>query len=139
MSILLDTSVVIASLDADEPSHKACDALVAAGSHYLFAHGLAETFAVLTGGRKTKRLRPAVAASLIEENVLPFVHIVHLTGRETMAALVEADRRGARGGAIYDLLHLTAARKAAVGSLATLDVRDFEALARPGDPRIEAP
>lgn len=54
-------------------------------------------------------------------------------------ALQECEARGVRGGAIYDFLHLIAARKAGTEALVTLDLRDFQALARPGDPRIEAP
>ena len=42
MSLLLHTSVIIASLDGDAPHHAACDRLVATGGHKLYAHGLAE-------------------------------------------------------------------------------------------------
>jgi predicted nucleic acid-binding protein len=139
VSLLLDTSVVIASLDADEPHHAACDRLLAAGGHWLYAHALAEAFSMLSGGRLSRRLRPAVVAQLIEDSVLPFVRLVHLTGKETMAAIADSERRGVRGGAIYDLLHLAAARKAGVEALLTLDVRDFQALAKPGDPAIRTP
>lgn len=139
MSLLLDTSVVIASLDADEPSHAACDRLLAAGGHLLFAHGLAETFSILTGSRMGRRLRPALAAELIAQSVLPFVELVHLTGKETMAVIAETEKRGVRGGAVYDLLHLAAARKAGAEALVTLDLRDFQSLARPGDPSVRAP
>ena len=51
MKLLLDTSVVLTSLDADEPRHAARDRLLAGGGHWLCAHALAETFAILTGGR----------------------------------------------------------------------------------------
>jgi predicted nucleic acid-binding protein len=139
VSLLLDTSVVIASLDSDEAHHAACDRLLAQGGHKLYAHALAETFAILTGGRYARRLRPALAAQLIEDSILPFVQLVHLTGKETMGAIAESDRRGVRGGAIYDLLHLTAARKAGADALVTLDVRDFQALVQQGDPAIRTP
>lgn len=102
-------------------------------------HALAETFSILTGGRQGRRLRPAVAAGLIEESVLPFVQVVSLSGKEVMAALQGSDARGVRGGTVYDLLHLAAARKAGAARLMTLDRRDFQALAQPGDPRIESP
>ena len=36
-------------------------------------------------------------------------------------------------------VHLAAARKAGVETLVTLDVRDFQALLRPGDPTVKAP
>jgi predicted nucleic acid-binding protein len=136
---LLDTSVIIASLDGDELRHAACDRLLAAGGHLLYAHALAETFAILTSARHARRLRPGLAAQLIEESVLPFVRLVHLSGKETMAAIADSERRGARGGAVYDLLHLMAARKAAAQAIYTLDARDFQALARPGDPVIRVP
>jgi predicted nucleic acid-binding protein len=136
---LIDTSVVLASLDPDEAHHPVCDQLLAQGGHLLYAHGLAETFSILTGGRHGRRLRPATATALIKDSVLPFVQLVSLSGRELMAALETADARGVRGGAVYDLLHLAAARKAGAGRLLTLDRRDFEALVRPGDPHIESP
>ena len=136
---LIDTSVVVASLDPDEPQHLACDRTLAAGPHKLYAHALAETFSILTGGRQGRRLRPAAAARLIQESVLPYVQLVSLSGKQVMAALATAQARGARGGAVYDLLHLMAARKVAASRLLTLDVRDFQALAQPGDPRIESP
>lgn len=139
MSLLLDTSVIVASLDSDEPHHASCDRLLSRGGHKFFSHGLVETFAILTGGRHARRLRPALAAQLIEESVLPFVQLVHLTGKQTLAAIADSELRGARGGAIYDLLHLAAARKAGVQTLVTLDVRDFRALLRPGDPTVKAP
>jgi predicted nucleic acid-binding protein len=139
MSLLLDTSVVIASLDGDEPHHAACDRLLAAGGHRLYAHALAETFSILTGSRQGRRLRPALAVELIESSVLPFVDLVHLTGKETMAAIADTERRGVRGGAVYDWLHLAAARKAGAQALVTLDVRDFQALAKPGDPAVRTP
>ena len=47
----LDTSVILASLDPDEPHHAACDRIVAAGGNGVYVHALAETFSVLTGGR----------------------------------------------------------------------------------------
>ena len=51
----------------------------------------------------------------------------------------EAHHRGVRGGANYDWLHLAAARKARAEVLFILNLRDFQALARPGDPLIRIP
>ena len=51
MSRFLDTSVILGSLDPDEPHHPACDRLVAEGGHTIHVHALAETLSVLTGGR----------------------------------------------------------------------------------------
>lgn len=44
-----------------------------------------------------------------------------------------------RGEAVCDWLHVAAARKAGAESLITLDLRDFQSMARPGDPRIQMP
>jgi predicted nucleic acid-binding protein len=139
MTALLDTSIVIASLDPDEPRHAACDRLVAGGGHVLFAHALAETFSILTGGRQGRRLAASQAAALIDASVLPFVTLVALSGRETVTALRACEARGVRGGAVYDWLHLAAARKSGATRLFTLDIRDFQAIAQPGDPEIVAP
>jgi predicted nucleic acid-binding protein len=138
VSRCLDTSVLLASLDADEPHHAACDRLVARGGHTVYVHALAETFSILTGGRQGRRLSAATAAQLIEQSVLPFVRVEVLTGKDLMAALGECAARGVRGGAIYDWLHLASARKAGAEALVTLDARDFQAVSRPGDPRIES-
>lgn len=139
MSCFLDTSVILASLDPDETHHAACDRVVSAGGHRAYVHALAETFSILTGGRYGRRLGAATAARLIEQSVVPYVQTQALTGKDMAAALAECESRGVRGGAIYDWLHLAAARKAGAELMLTLDVRDFRALARPGDPRIEMP
>jgi predicted nucleic acid-binding protein len=139
VSCFLDTSVILASLDPDEAHHVACDRIVSAGGNKAYVHALAETFSILTGGRHGRRLNASTVAALIEQSVLPYVQALTLTGKDMMAALVECESRGVRGGAIYDWLHLAAARKAGAEVLITLDLRDFQALTRPGDPRIEMP
>ena len=136
---LLDSSVILASLDPDEPAHAACAELVGQGGHSLYVHALAETFSILTGGRNARRVDAGVAVQLLEESVLPFVKTVSLTGKDVMAALNDGRVRGVRGGAVYDYLHLVAARKAGAERLVTLDLRHFQALARAGDPRVEGP
>lgn len=136
---LLDTSVILASLDPDEAAHASCDDLVSKGGHSLYVHALAEAFSILTGGQRARRLDADTAYRLLDESVIPFVQTVSLTGKEVMAALRDSRARGVRGGAVYDYLHLVAARKAGVERLITLDQRHFQALVRAGDPRIEAP
>ena len=139
MNVFLDTSVILASLDPDEPHHAACDRIVSAGGSTVYVHALAETFSILTGGRQGRRLGASAAAHLIEMSVSAYVQTQALSGKDLVAALAECEVRGVRGGAIYDWLHLAAARKARAEVLFTLDLRDFQSLARPGDPRIEMP
>jgi predicted nucleic acid-binding protein len=42
-----------------------------------------------------------------------------------------------RGGAVYDYLHLVAARKSGAEAVVTLDRKHFAALVREGDPHVE--
>ena len=135
----LDTSVLLASLDPDEAHHSACDRLLGAGGHQVYVHALAETFSVLTGGRSGRRVPPAVATRLVQESLLPALQVQALNGKDLMAALQACEARGVRGGAVYDWLHLAAARKARAEVFLTLNLRDFQALARPGDPAIKSP
>ena len=135
----LDSSVLVASLDAEDPAHAACSRLVAAGGHQAYSHALAELFSGLTGGRLSRRLTPAVATGLINASVLPYVTVQTLSVKDMLTALQDCDKRGTRGGAVYDWLHLAAARKAGATEFFTLNLRDFQALARPGDPAIQSP
>jgi predicted nucleic acid-binding protein len=134
----LDTSVILASLDPDEPRHAACDRIVAAGGNAIYVHALAEAFSILSGGRHGRRLSAGATARLMAQSVLPQMQTQTLSGNDVMAALAECESRGVRGGAIYHWLHLAAARKAAAQIFITLDLRDFQSLARPGDPHRNA-
>jgi predicted nucleic acid-binding protein len=137
--LFLDSSVVLASLNPDETHHVICGRLLTEGGPWIYGHALAETFSTLTGGRLAQRLGPAVAARLIADSVLPFVQVQTLTPKELMSALTACEARGVRGGAVYDWLHLAAARKAKADAFVTLNLRDFQAFSRPGDPVIQAP
>ena len=59
-----------------------------------------------------------------------------IEAEEALTAYDEAEARGIRGGAIYDYLHLVAARKANVKKFYTLNLDDFLSFHRPGDPEI---
>lgn len=56
-----------------------------------------------------------------------------------LAAMREAESRGVRGGAIFDYLHLAAARHAGAQRFYTLNVSNFRAFYREGDPEIVHP
>ena len=72
-------------------------------------------------------------------SVLPIVTTLILPADALAAAFAQAETRGVRGGAIFDLLHLMAANHAGLKRIYTLDVRDFKALHRPGDAEILSP
>jgi len=140
--IELDTVTLNATLPFGSPVSESLavrDRVIAAGGCGVHVHALAETFSILTGGRQGRRLSAATATRLIEQSVLAYVQVHTLSGQDMMAALAECELRGVRGGAIYDWLHLAAARKAGAQVLLTLDLRDFQSLAQPGDPRIAEP
>lgn len=139
MTLYLDSSVLVAALIEDEPAHDSCLHLLRGKGLVAWTHALAETFATLTGGRLGIRVSPAIAAQLIEDSLVPRVRLIELGGAELVEGIRGSKAVGARGGAIYDLMHLTAARKASAKSLYTLNTRHFEAIARKGDPIIELP
>jgi hypothetical protein len=85
------------------------------------------------------RVDPDAAASLIRERIASRVQVVVLGADETLDAHAQARARGVRGGAIYDYMHLVAARKARCSVLCTLNNSDFIAFRRAGDPEIEKP
>jgi predicted nucleic acid-binding protein len=137
MKLYLDSSVLVAALVEDEPSHEGCLELLRRKDLTVWTHALAETFATLTGGRLGIRVPPAIAAQLIEESLLPRLQLVELSAADVKAAIGTSASAGVRGGAIFDYLHLVAARKSTAETLYTLNVRHFAALSRSGDPRIE--
>ena len=139
MSDFIDTSVLVAAMVATEPFHMECDALLNRKALGAYAHGLAETFSTLTGGRKSFRLAASIAAAVLEEDYVPDLVITALTPTEMLRAMREAEMRGVRGGAIFDFLHLVAARKAKAARFYTLNVSDFRAFHRAGDPEIVHP
>jgi predicted nucleic acid-binding protein len=135
----LDTSVIIAALDGDDPDHTICRQLFLSTKFSLYAHALSETFATLTGGRLAFRLAAAEAASILRHHVVPRIGITLLAETDLLKAYEEATDRGIRGGAIYDYLHLAAARKAGASRIYTLNTVDFLAFQRAGDPAVLRP
>jgi predicted nucleic acid-binding protein len=125
-----DSSSLLAAMIEDESGHeKALAALSSTRDGYASTHSLAECFAILTGGRITSRLTPAIAAEMVEFNVAKRLTLVSLTQAEIAAALKTAASVGARGGAIYDVLLLGAARKCGADRIHTLNHRHFAAFA----------
>lgn len=140
MRIYLDSTVLVAAVTDIEPFHEGCASLLLGGAALcMLPHAVSETFATLTGGRLSLRLSPAMATRLIEVNLLPRISFVPWNGADHVAALKEAERRGVRGGAIYDYLHLAAARKAKASKLVTLNLRHYQAFHRSGDPEVLQP
>lgn len=139
MTLYLDSSVLVAALVEDEPAHESCLKILRRKDLASWTHALTEVFATLTGGRLGLRVPPALAAELIENSLVPRLRFVDLGAAEVRSAIRDSEAVGVRGGAIFDFLHLIAARSAAAAALYTLNTRHFVALARKGDPTIERP
>lgn len=140
MRRFFDTSVLISAFVEDERHHETCAEAVAGAEHGLvYTHALAECFAILTGGRLSVRLPPADAARVVATNVCERMEVVGLEPHEIMSALSHTRTSGARGGAVYDCLHLAAARKAGADEILTLNVRHFVAFAPDLADRIRQP
>ena len=139
MSALLDSSVLIAALVPDEATHVESLALLTQGGNAVYAHAILETFSTLTGGRLGVKVDADLAAKLLHEPILPRVHVVELGIAEVMTALEQARRHGVRGGAVYDFMHLVAARKVGADILYTVNFSDFRHLTREGDPEVRCP
>ena len=139
MSICIDTSVLVAAMVGSEAHHHECRALVAAGDASMYGHGLAETFTTLTGGRKAFRLSAATVSDLLDNSYAPRLQLISLTPREMLVAMSECEARGVRGGAIFDFLHLRAARKCGAETFYTLNHSHFQAFYQSGDPEVRQP
>jgi predicted nucleic acid-binding protein len=139
MKSALDSSVIVSALCAGDPDHDACRKVLLSARHSVLAHAFTETFSTLTGGRLGFRVPASDAASLLRQQVAPKLRNIHLDADDLLAAFEQAEARGVRGGAIYDYLHLVAARKAGAKRFYTLNLSDFLSFHRPGDPEILSP
>jgi predicted nucleic acid-binding protein len=135
----IDSSVLVAAIFEVEAHHDACDRLLDQGGLGFYAHGLAEVFCTITGGRLAQRLSPEQATELLESDFVPFLHLTHLTPAEILRAMRECQGRGVQGGAIYDSLHLAAARKHKADRFFTLNESHFRAIHRVDDAAIVHP
>lgn len=140
MRVLCDSSVLIAALLPSE-DHHAASAVVLSGTETMVVHvhALNETFATLTGGSLGFRVDADLAARLLREQIVARAAMVVLNAEEVTDALDKAHAHGVRGGAVYDYMHLVAARKGKADVLCTLNLSDFKHLHREGDPEIRHP
>ena len=139
MTLYLDSSVLVAALVEDEPAHESCLKILRRKDAASWTHAITEVFATLTGGRLGLRVPPALAAELIDTSLVSRLRFLDLGATEVSGAIRDAEAVGARGGAIFDFLHLIAARRAGATVVYTLNTKHFTALARKGDPKIERP
>lgn len=130
MRAYFDSSALIAAFVEEEAHHaRAAESLVDATDGFTCQHTLAEVFGTLTGGRLGLQLSPMEATQMINANVVGKLDVLPLTVNDYMTALKESQGVGARGGAVFDMLHLQAARRGRAGRIYTINVRHFQMLA----------
>lgn len=135
-----DSSVLVSAVAIDEPHHAACFAELAAnGPKFTSSHALAETYSTLTGGKSPTRLRPNEAKNLIRASITPRLSIEPLPVDAYLNAFDLAEGVGARGGAIYDLLHLQVARALNAERILTLNYNHFVQFAPDLASRVRVP
>jgi len=142
ISYLLDTSCLVAAVCTWHRRHddtrREIERRDAAGEKLvLAAHSLAETFSVLTRLPEPHRLHPNDALALIEAN-WGETRLVALGGPDYRATLRRCRDVGIGGGAVYDALIATCARKAEVETLVTWDLEGFERFLE-DEPAVRAP
>ena len=130
MRLMLDTSVLVASMVSAHPSHASAvrwHGKAKRGEHAFLvaAHTLAELYAVLTRLPLSPRIEPALAHRLVHENVEKPAKIVTLRGSDYGAVLSSVSELGLAGGVIYDALIARAAERAGVDRLLTLNPQHF--------------
>lgn len=139
MKSAIDSSVIVSAMNGADPDHEACPRVLLEARHSVHTHALSETFSTLTGGQLGLRIPAVDAASLLRNQVSPRLEVISLSESDLLDAYAEPESRGVRAGAIYDYLHLVAARKAGADRFYTLNLSDFRSFHRLGDPEIVLP
>jgi len=114
----------------EEQRHDAAlKALAGSADGFTSTHAVAETFATLTSGRLEVQLTPDEATQVIDANVIRRLRVIDLELKDYQQALRDSQAVGARGGAIFDMLHLQAARRGTARRILTMNVRHFQIFA----------
>ena len=130
MKTYFDSSALIAAFVEEEEHHvSASEALLGTTDGFTCHHTVAEVFGTLTGGRLSLQLSPRDATEMIVANIVQRLEVVALSLNDYMTALKESQTVGGRGGAVFDMLHLQAARRGRARRVYTINVRHFQILA----------
>jgi len=141
MKAFVDTTVLLASVMADQPHHGQSRELVLSlrrGQDACAAHSLAELYSTLTRMPPPYR-RNADEAMLVLADIQARVTPVSLTPEEYIAAISEYSSRGVVGGVIYDALIAQCARKARAEKIYTWNIRHFRQFGPEIEKRLRVP
>ena len=130
MKIFFDTSVLVAAFVNAHPKHENCLPWLQKVKKkeiegIISVHSLIETYSILTKLPLSPRINPALALSLIKENILEDFELVTYGKKDYINLLDELSSGNIAGGASYDGLILNAAKKVTADKILTLNVNDF--------------
>lgn len=144
MTILFDTSVLVAALVKVHPAHERAVSWlkrVKTGemTMVISSHTLAELYAVLTTLPVSPRISPDMAWQLIHGNIENTATVVPLDTKDYFKVVRQLKVGGFSGGIVYDALIFFAAVKSKADTLLTLNANDFLRLKREEDIKIIEP
>ena len=93
------------------------------------AHGLAESFSVLTRAPFFPLIRPHDAWLYLSNELEPF-ELVSLTAAEYREVVETCSQNGWSGGRVYDALHIKAAKKSGCERIYTFNLKHFHQVAQ---------
>jgi len=134
VNVYTDTSVVVARTLSSHPHYANAVELfrhlrAQRWTPLIASHGPAEIYSVLTRLPMPHRVSAAEASHLIQENILRQFQI-QAPGKGDYAEVVRScSVQGRVGGAVYDAIHIHAARKAKCNRIYTLNLSDFRRIA----------
>jgi predicted nucleic acid-binding protein len=134
MNIFCDTTVLVAASLQAHPHHTAAKAALERicrgdDAGFTSGHCLAEMFSVLSRMPTVPKLRPQDVLAILETNIIPHFTLLVLAPADYPQAIRDLAAKRLGGGRIYDLLHLTAARKQAVDRIYTFNDAEWKNLA----------
>lgn len=144
MKVFCDTSVLVASATRAHEHYARAAAIVrrvlnGSDEGYIAAHGLLETYAVLTRLPVAPRISSAMAYRIIQENFIAPFQIVSLSIKEQEKLLARLAEGGISGGSVYDALQIECAKKAEVDRILTFNAGHFLRMAEDLRDKIAAP
>ncbi|TVQ01051.1 MAG: PIN domain-containing protein [Balneolaceae bacterium] len=131
MTILYDTSALMALFVSKHPNHKAAidfflDAKKKNSNFYICTHTIAEFYRNLTSGRKYLTYSPAMAHRLITESLVKFFTPVSLDHKDYYAVVDRMKSASLHGAIIYDGLIARASSKINADFIVTYNLEDFQ-------------
>ena len=130
MKIFFDTSVLVAAFVNAHPKNANCLAWLQKVKKkeiegIISVHSLIEIYSILTKLPLSPRINPALALNLIKENILEDFELVTYGKKDYINLLDELSHGNIAGGASYDGLILSAAKKVTADKILTLNINDF--------------